>query len=174
LPAGLSVSTGGLLTGTPRQGGTFSYTITVQDQAGQQVSVTCSMTVQVPVPKGALAGTVESEPALRGSVEVEGGVQIFVNSDNQVRLVGLWDESKNQYENGATAEFTLFDNDGFLTAGPVGLAYATGSNGNYQGTLPANTFLAANTGYRLNVVATGSTGLVGNWNMPVLAIYREH
>jgi hypothetical protein len=174
LPAGLNVSTGGLLTGRPMVGGAFSYRITVFDQTGQQAQVTCSLNVAVPVPKGALDAVVQTVPALQGVVEVEGGVQVLVASDNLVRLIGLWDETKNQYENGATAEFTLVDETGFSVAGPITLGYVTGSNGQYQGTLPASTALEVNTGYRLQVVATGPTGLVGHWNMPVLAIYREH
>lgn len=49
LPAGLVLSTSGLLSGTPSVTGTFSYIITVKDKNGKPGTVTCSLTVAPPV-----------------------------------------------------------------------------------------------------------------------------
>ncbi len=48
LPAGLSMSTGGTISGTPTVSGTFSYTVTVKDKAGNTGTVNCSVTVNAP------------------------------------------------------------------------------------------------------------------------------
>jgi len=45
LPAGLSISTGGTISGTPSVNGTFNYTVTVKDSAGNTGTVNCSVTV---------------------------------------------------------------------------------------------------------------------------------
>ncbi|MGD0733388.1 MAG: putative Ig domain-containing protein, partial [Terracidiphilus sp.] len=49
LPAGLSISTSGTISGTPTASGTFSYTVTVTDSAGHTGTVNCSVTVAPPV-----------------------------------------------------------------------------------------------------------------------------
>jgi SdrD B-like domain/Putative Ig domain len=49
LPAGLTMSTTGTISGTPTVTGTFSYTVTVKDSAGNTGTVNCSVTVNPPV-----------------------------------------------------------------------------------------------------------------------------
>src|SRR5512147_1063516 len=49
LPAGLTMSTGGVISGTPTVSGTFSYTVTITDKDGHAGSVNCSVTVAPPV-----------------------------------------------------------------------------------------------------------------------------
>ncbi|MGC2112644.1 MAG: putative Ig domain-containing protein, partial [Candidatus Korobacteraceae bacterium] len=49
LPPGVSISTGGTISGTPTASGTYNYTITVTDSAGNQGTVHCSVTVAPPV-----------------------------------------------------------------------------------------------------------------------------
>ena len=52
LPAGLTLSTDGVLSGTPTVSGSFSYTVTVTDKDGNTGSGgTCSVTVTPPPPK---------------------------------------------------------------------------------------------------------------------------
>ena len=46
LPSGLTLSTGGVITGTPTAGGTFSVTITVTDSAGNTASTTPTLSVE--------------------------------------------------------------------------------------------------------------------------------
>ena len=45
LPAGLTMSAGGTISGTPTASGTFSYTVTVKDSAGNTGTTTCSVAV---------------------------------------------------------------------------------------------------------------------------------
>ncbi|MBZ5586435.1 MAG: putative Ig domain-containing protein, partial [Acidobacteriia bacterium] len=48
LPNGLSMSSGGTLSGTPTVSGTFNYTVTVTDKDGHTGTVSCSVTVNPP------------------------------------------------------------------------------------------------------------------------------
>jgi hypothetical protein len=53
LPAGLTMSTGGTISGTPTVSGTFPYTVTVTDSAGNKGTVDCSVTIlPTPPPPG--------------------------------------------------------------------------------------------------------------------------
>lgn len=47
LPAGLSISTGGTISGTPTASGTSSYTVTVKDKNGTPSTSTCTVVVSV-------------------------------------------------------------------------------------------------------------------------------
>ena len=49
LPAGLSISTSGTISGTPTVSGTFYYTVTITDSAGHTGKVTCTIKVCPPV-----------------------------------------------------------------------------------------------------------------------------
>jgi len=49
LPAGLSISSAGVISGTATVSGTFNYTVTVTDSAGNTGTVNCSVTVAPPV-----------------------------------------------------------------------------------------------------------------------------
>jgi hypothetical protein len=48
LPANLTMSSGGTISGTPTANGTFSYTVTVTDSGGNHGTVNCSVTVGGP------------------------------------------------------------------------------------------------------------------------------
>ncbi|MGD0832773.1 MAG: putative Ig domain-containing protein, partial [Terracidiphilus sp.] len=52
LPAGLSISTSGTISGTPTVSGTFSYTVTITDSKGNKGTLNCSITVLPPVTTG--------------------------------------------------------------------------------------------------------------------------
>jgi hypothetical protein len=49
LPAGLSMSSSGVISGTPTVSGTFNYTVTIKDSQGHTATVCCSMTVAAPI-----------------------------------------------------------------------------------------------------------------------------
>lgn len=49
LPTGLSMSSGGTISGTPSVSGTFSYTVTIKDSKGNTGTITCSITVYAPI-----------------------------------------------------------------------------------------------------------------------------
>ncbi|CAN5227017.1 hypothetical protein BH09GEM1_BH09GEM1_36370 [soil metagenome] len=48
LPSGLTMAADGTISGTPTVSGTFSYTVTVQDAAGNVGTINCSVTVSAP------------------------------------------------------------------------------------------------------------------------------
>ena len=48
LPAGLTMSSGGTISGTPTVSGTFNYTVTITDKCGNKGTVNCSVTVNPP------------------------------------------------------------------------------------------------------------------------------
>jgi hypothetical protein len=62
LPAGLSISSTGTISGTPTVGGTFPYTVTVKDSAGNTGTVSCSVTVAYTP----ITGTCASITAVKG------------------------------------------------------------------------------------------------------------
>ena len=49
LPPGITISSSGILSGTPTSSGTFNYTVTVSDSVGNKGTVTCSVTVAPPL-----------------------------------------------------------------------------------------------------------------------------
>ncbi len=77
LPAGLAMSSSGVISGTPTASGTFNYTVTVKDKNGNSGTVNCSVTVTAPAPPLSLScpsgatGTVGS--AYSSSVAASGG-----------------------------------------------------------------------------------------------------
>ena len=48
LPAGLALSSGGTISGTPTVSGTFNYTVTIKDSAGTAGTLNCSVTINAP------------------------------------------------------------------------------------------------------------------------------
>ncbi len=65
LPNGLTMSSGGTISGTPTVNGTFNYTVTVTDSAGNQGTVNCSVTVNPPQGKTFSIGPSSMEGALK-------------------------------------------------------------------------------------------------------------
>ncbi len=49
LPPGLSISSGGTISGTPTASGTFNYTVTITDVDGNKGTINCSVTVAPPL-----------------------------------------------------------------------------------------------------------------------------
>jgi hypothetical protein len=54
LPTGLSLSSGGVISGTPTVSGTFSFTVKVTDSGSHTATQPLSITIVVPFPEGAL------------------------------------------------------------------------------------------------------------------------
>ena len=82
LPAGLTMSSNGTISGTPTVSGTFPYTVTVTDSAGNKGSFNCSVTVQPP-PSIACSTTGFGEVGVvfnSGSISVTGGSAPYIFS----------------------------------------------------------------------------------------------
>jgi hypothetical protein len=75
LPAGLSMSTGGTISGTPTASGTFSYTVTVKDSCGNTGTFNCSVTVVCGL--SSICGTVYAD--CDGSGDLSAGDVGFTN-----------------------------------------------------------------------------------------------
>jgi hypothetical protein len=56
LPTGLSVSSSGLISGTPTVAGTYNYTLQVADSGGQTVTVNCSIVIDAPISQSGGSG----------------------------------------------------------------------------------------------------------------------
>ena len=85
LPTGLTISAGGLISGTPMQAGTFPYVVTIKDRLGNAGTLNCSVFVAPPVQTSSLSvlcapgsGTVGQ--AFSATVPVTGGVSPYVYS----------------------------------------------------------------------------------------------
>ena len=82
LPAGLSISTGGTISGTPTVSGTFSYTVTITDSAGNTGTINCSVTVAPPISVTCSATNTGEVgvPFNSGPITVTGGVPPYTFS----------------------------------------------------------------------------------------------
>ncbi len=75
LPAGLTMSSTGTISGTPSVTGAFTYTVTVTDNAGHSGSVNCSITVIPPPSAACIAITaIEGVPITPVTMTGTGGV----------------------------------------------------------------------------------------------------
>src|ERR1017187_6785291 len=82
LPAGLSISTSGTISGTPTVSGTFPYTVTITDVNGNKGSISCSVTVNPP-PQLTCSATNSGEvgvPFNSGPITVTGGTSPYTFS----------------------------------------------------------------------------------------------
>ena len=84
---------------------------------------------------------------------------LALGSDNSVVLDGLSDIQTGAYINGATVTASVLNMDGTAVDGASGLplSYVLGSNGKYQGTVPASVSLAIQD-YFVDVVAVNMDG----------------
>lgn len=57
LPAGLTMSTGGTISGTPTVGGSFAYTVTIKDKDGNTGTINCTVVVNSPPSASCIAIT---------------------------------------------------------------------------------------------------------------------
>ena len=74
LPAGLTMSSAGTISGTPTVSGTFPYTVTITDSAGTKGTVNCSVTVNPPIAATCVAITaVQNVPITPVTMTATGG-----------------------------------------------------------------------------------------------------
>lgn len=91
-------------------------------------------------------------------------------NDNDVAVLGLYDEQEEEYVNDATVTAQLYSAD--LTSGtpvrgstfgsPITLTYVTASNGNYIGTLEGDFGIVVGSLYFLKINAVSDAGK-GEW-----------
>jgi len=75
LPTGLAMSSSGTISGTPTVSGTFSYTVTITDSAGNKGTFNCSVTVNPPPTASCVAITaVQGVPITPVTMTGAGGV----------------------------------------------------------------------------------------------------
>jgi hypothetical protein len=56
LPTGLSVSSDGLISGTPTTPGTYNYTLSIADSSGQTATASCAITIYAPITQSGGSG----------------------------------------------------------------------------------------------------------------------
>lgn len=112
---------------------------------------------------------------------------IYRKNDNTIEWQWLTDASDGEYINDGTVTFTLYSGyslvstTGALTApsgavnatayGPSSMAYVTGSNGKYQGKLPASVDLNLALEYTLEINASAN-GHIARRSIPVSVVDR--
>src|ERR1039458_8472406 len=129
LPAGLSISTSGTISGTPTVSGTFPYTVTITDVNGNKGSISCSVTVNPP-------------PQLTCSATNSGEVGVPFNS-GPITVTG------------ATSPYTFSIGSGTL---PAGLTLNT-STGAVTGTPTAAGTFTIKVTDSLGATATGTCSI---------------
>lgn len=114
--------------------------------------------------------------------------QIFRKNDNLIEWQWLTQATDGTYINNGTVSFTLYSGyslnpaTGALTtpagavnqiaAGPTTMAYVAGSDGKYQGKLPASVDLSLTLQYTLEINATAN-GHVARRSIPVTIVDRN-
>jgi hypothetical protein len=134
LPAGLTLSAQGELSGTPAVTGTFSYIVTIRDKNGNTGTLNCSVTVTPPpsCPPATFEFTGNTSTyGQAGNIRTftAGGVQVKVSAFSRAKDDGSW----------STA---------YLGSYPGGLGVTDGSEGNGGN----NTHKVDNIGTRVNYV----------------------
>ena len=97
LPAGLTISSSGVISGTPTVSGTFNYVVTVTDKNGVSGSVNCSVTVTPPPPPCIPATFLLSgNSPLHGTAgniktfTATNGVQVKASAFSRAKSNGAW------------------------------------------------------------------------------------
>ena len=96
LPAGLTMSTSGTISGTPTVSGTFSYTVTIKDKSGNIGTVNCSLTVNpgaVCVPSTLYLTGNTATSGTAGNVRTftaSSGVQVKASGWSRQKSNGAW------------------------------------------------------------------------------------
>jgi hypothetical protein len=109
LPAGLTLSGSGVLSGAPTVSGTFSYTVTVKDSAGNTGTSNCSVTVSVNLPTCSTA-LVPITYNVNNENSKSAGEIVWFNS-HLTRLSGTI----------PTSNFTIYVQNGQITFGTLTL-----------------------------------------------------
>jgi len=106
---------------------------------------------------------------------------IFRKNDTVVEWTWLQQSTNGEYINDGTVTFTLYHTyslaaatgvaSGTLVHGPVTMAYVAGSNGKYQGKMPASLALDLSLQYTIEINATAN-GHIARRSIPVTVTDR--
>lgn len=108
-------------------------------------------------------------------------VTIYRKNDNLIEWTWLSQSSDGAYINDGTVTFTLYHTyslnsstgvaSGTSVNGPTAMTYVSGSNGKYQGKLPASVMLDLSLQYTLEINATAG-GHTARRSIPVSVVDR--
>jgi hypothetical protein len=154
LPAGLTMSTSGTISGTPTVSGTFTYTVTVKDKNGNAGTVNCSVTVNQPVLNvcGLTWGYWKNHPWPVTSLVM--GSQTYNQAElaNLLSLPVAGDASINLAHQLIAAKFNVINGTSPATdAGAIAAADALLST--FIGKLPYNVDPSSATGQQMTTIA---------------------
>lgn len=99
---------------------------------------------------------------------------LYAGNSNLMELKGLQNGATASYENAAAVSVTLRDEHGVQIVGqtwPKAMAYVTGSDGDYRGTLEEGLSLVHGQFVTAEILATAS-GLTGKWETRCKVIER--
>jgi hypothetical protein len=101
-------------------------------------------------------------------------VYLYPDNTQLVNIVGLKDKATGNFLDAATATATLIDQRGNPdpVLNGITLSYLPGSDGDYQGTVPATFAASLGGGYKLLVTAVQS-GIQSLWTIPVIVRTRD-
>jgi len=180
LPPGLSISTSGTISGTPTASGTYPYTVTIKDNAGNTGTINCSVTV-APPPSLTCAAANSGEvgvPFSSGAITVTGGTSPYTFSIVGTLPAGLTLNTSTGAITGtptAAGTFSIQVTDSLgavalgacpitIIAGPQVTCSATATSGEVGTAFnsPAVTVTGGTSPYTFSIVGTLPAGLTLN------------
>jgi hypothetical protein len=138
LPLGLSISSAGVISGTPQASGTFNYTVTVTDSGGNVGTSNCSVTVGTPTPNMTscvLNYPTGSAPLLSSVIFNESGVLQSFEQSKDGSQIRAWFTDEHAPVLGARAT-TLITSSGSSTTNYNFTAYNPASPAVYTPGVP--------------------------------------
>jgi len=98
---------------------------------------------------------------------------IYLTTDNCVRVRALKDQVLETYINDATITATLYDSSGNEVSGAIDISipYVTGTDGDYAGEIPNTVTLTEDAYYTLKIVVSGS-GYKTTHKIKLRAMYK--
>lgn len=101
---------------------------------------------------------------------------LFHLNSNLLQIRGLRNKATGAYVNGGVtvaADLVPIAGGAAITGTPITLTYVTGSNGDWQGILPADLPVALASLYRARLTADGGVNLRGYWELTIKVVGRE-
>lgn len=101
---------------------------------------------------------------------------VYQGNDNILELDGLKNDATDAFINDATVTVTMVDSNDVEVSGqtwPTSMLYVNSSDGVYRATLQDVLVLAEDARYIAKVTANGGAGLLGFFELPVVARIRR-